>query len=147
MSIRRPGSNATFITLRIAHPEVVDNLTNQDPTTLDIDMSFTSLNNSNNLKPPPPPPYPSTSIYQQGGIRKQYNDPRYTPPPPPPAARQPSHHHHPGKNSPLSSSTANNNSDDKKFPKCKCCNYRYFNRLDLCRHFVDFHLRQSLSHL
>ena len=35
--------------------------------------------------------------------------------------------------------------DDKKFPKCKICNYRYFTRLDLCRHFVDFHLRDKLK--
>merc|ERR1711974_237558 len=32
--------------------------------------------------------------------------------------------------------------EDKSFPKCRLCNYRYFTRLDLCRHFVDFHLRQ-----
>ena len=35
--------------------------------------------------------------------------------------------------------------DDKKFPKCRICNYRYFTRLDLCRHFVDFHLRRRIS--
>ena len=31
--------------------------------------------------------------------------------------------------------------EDKSFPKCRLCNYRYFTRLDLCRHFVDYHLR------
>ena len=35
--------------------------------------------------------------------------------------------------------------EDKSFPKCRLCNYRYFTRLDLCRHFVDYHLRQRLS--
>ena len=35
--------------------------------------------------------------------------------------------------------------EDKRFPKCRLCNYRYFTRLDLCRHFVDYHLRQRLS--
>ena len=35
--------------------------------------------------------------------------------------------------------------EDKKFPKCRICNYRYFTRLDLCRHFVDFHLRRRIS--
>ena len=35
--------------------------------------------------------------------------------------------------------------EDKKFPKCRACNYRYFTRLDLCRHFVDFHLRAKVS--
>ena len=35
--------------------------------------------------------------------------------------------------------------DDKKFPKCRICNYRYFTRLDLCRHFVDFHLRRRIA--
>ena len=35
--------------------------------------------------------------------------------------------------------------EDKKFPKCRICNYRYFTRLDLCRHFVDYHLRDRLS--
>ena len=35
--------------------------------------------------------------------------------------------------------------EDKKFPKCRICNYRYFTRLDLCRHFVDFHLRDRLA--
>ena len=35
--------------------------------------------------------------------------------------------------------------DDKTFPKCRICNYRYFTRLDLCRHFVDFHLRRRIS--
>ena len=34
--------------------------------------------------------------------------------------------------------------ESKRFPKCKLCDYRYFTRLDLCRHFVDFHLRQRL---
>lgn len=37
--------------------------------------------------------------------------------------------------------------EDKKFPKCKSCNYRYFTRLDLCRHFVDNHLRQALANV
>ncbi len=40
------------------------------------------------------------------------------------------------------------NSEDNselKFPKCRLCNYRYFTRLDLCRHFVDFHLRSRLT--
>lgn len=36
--------------------------------------------------------------------------------------------------------------EDKKFPKCRICSYRYFTRLDLCRHFVDFHLREKLEH-
>ena len=35
--------------------------------------------------------------------------------------------------------------EDKKFPKCRICDYRYFTRLDLCRHFVDFHLRPRIS--
>lgn len=35
--------------------------------------------------------------------------------------------------------------EDKMFPKCRICNYRYFTRLDLCRHFVDFHLRQRIA--
>ena len=35
--------------------------------------------------------------------------------------------------------------EDKKFPKCRICNYRYFTRLDLCRHFVDYHLRERLA--
>ena len=35
--------------------------------------------------------------------------------------------------------------EDKRFPKCRLCNYRYFTRLDLCRHFVDYHLRSRLE--
>ena len=35
--------------------------------------------------------------------------------------------------------------EDKKFPQCRLCNYRYFTRLDLCRHFVDYHLRHRLQ--
>ena len=36
--------------------------------------------------------------------------------------------------------------EDKKFPKCRICDYRYFTRLDLCRHFVDNHLRGRLEY-
>ena len=35
--------------------------------------------------------------------------------------------------------------EEKKFPQCRLCNYRYFTRLDLCRHFVDYHLRHRLQ--
>jgi hypothetical protein len=35
--------------------------------------------------------------------------------------------------------------EEMRFPKCRICNYRYFCRLDLCRHFVDNHLRERLS--
>jgi hypothetical protein len=35
--------------------------------------------------------------------------------------------------------------EEKRFPKCRICRYRYFSRLDLCRHFVDNHLRERLS--
>ena len=34
--------------------------------------------------------------------------------------------------------------EDKKFPKCQVCDYRYYCKLDLDRHFVDFHLRPRL---
>ena len=37
--------------------------------------------------------------------------------------------------------------EDKRFPKCRLCNYRYFTRLDLCRHFVDYHLRSLLENV
>ena len=39
----------------------------------------------------------------------------------------------------------NQKMEDKRFPKCRLCNYRYFTRLDLCRHFVDYHLRSRLE--
>ena len=39
----------------------------------------------------------------------------------------------------------NQKMEDKRFPKCRLCNYRYFTRLDLCRHFVDYHLRTRLE--
>lgn len=34
--------------------------------------------------------------------------------------------------------------DNKRFPKCKLCNYRYFTKLDLYRHFADHHLKDKL---
>ena len=37
-----------------------------------------------------------------------------------------------------------NELDNKRFPKCKLCNYRYFTKLDLYRHFADNHLREKL---
>ena len=34
--------------------------------------------------------------------------------------------------------------DNKRFPKCKLCNYRYFTKLDIYRHFADHHLKDKL---
>lgn len=31
----------------------------------------------------------------------------------------------------------------KDFQKCQLCSYNYFNRLDLCRHFIDHHLEDE----
>ena len=49
-------------------------------------------------------------------------------------------------NSSSMQSAENQKMEDKRFPKCRLCNYRYFTRLDLCRHFVDYHLRTRLEH-
>jgi len=35
--------------------------------------------------------------------------------------------------------------DENMFPKCQMCDYRYFTRLDLCRHYVDNHLRKQIE--
>ena len=50
-----------------------------------------------------------------------------------------------GSSNNIAPSTKNQNMGDKCFPKCQLCNYRYFTRLDLCRHFVDYHLRSRLE--
>ena len=44
-----------------------------------------------------------------------------------------------------SESTQKDLESEKRFPQCRLCNYRYFTRLDLCRHFVDYHLRDRLQ--
>ena len=52
-----------------------------------------------------------------------------------------------GSSNDTTTSTKNQKMGYEHFPKCKLCNYRYFTRLDLCRHFVDYHLRSRLENI
>ena len=101
--------------------QTMQELMERDPSTLDVDMSVAaaaSVRQAGHLE------VPSVAASSADG-----------------AAQQMQTETSGGQSSRLSHQIG----DDKKFPKCRICNYRYFTRLDLCRHFVDFHLRDRLS--
>lgn len=100
------------------HSNFVIELTQQPTELLEVDLSF--------LDPKLlPEPEPETAAVRRGGAPGGPPAQNRRPQVPQPSQRQ--------------------QEEDKKFPKCRICDYRYYTRLDLCRHFVDFHLRPRLA--
>jgi hypothetical protein len=99
------------------HASFVIELTHQPTELLDVDMSFVDPK----ILSEPEPESANRRAGLQGSLAAQNRRPQI----PQPSQRQ--------------------QEEDKKFPKCRICDYRYYTRLDLCRHFVDFHLRPRLS--
>ncbi len=103
----------------VTHPDTVDDILNSDPQSLDLDMTvgndgINSISKSNRGNNNKKGNATAKKAVEKGA--------QPTPALPPYKAI----------------------AEDKKFPKCRACDYRYFTRLDLCRHFVDNHLRDKL---
>jgi hypothetical protein len=110
-----------------SHPNVIKDILEQDQNTLNIDMSFVNPQ----VFQSPTPSASATAAASASSSSASTSTASNAPPTPGAAA----------------SSTAVTQKqviEDKKFPKCRLCSYRYFTRLDLCRHFVDYHLRMRL---
>jgi hypothetical protein len=101
------------------HSSIVQEISELPTESLDIDMSFVD---PQILTAPGPAPIPRRGGHLVGGSQSSQSR---RPPTTQPSQRQ--------------------MEEDKKFPKCLICDYRYFTRLDLCRHFVDFHLRHRIA--
>ncbi len=103
------------------HPAIVKEISSQPTETLDIDMSFVDPQILTAPEQKATPRRGGGSAAARGQSQVQSQCP------------------------PMSQPNQRQMEEDKKFPKCRICNYRYFSRLDLCRHFVDFHLRSRLA--
>jgi hypothetical protein len=103
------------------HPAIVQEISSQPTETLDIDMSFVDPQILTAPEQKATPRRGGGSVAARGHTQVQSQCP------------------------PMSQPNQRQMEEDKKFPKCRICNYRYFSRLDLCRHFVDFHLRSRLA--